>query len=88
MLIRKSVSMLISYCCGSVHGSTSVRVAATAEPGWIRAANEPVWSLWPPTTTAQKTEGTEKFYFPCVIIIIFCRLESEKLTKCLMNSVD
>lgn len=39
MLIRKVVSMLISYCCGSVQGSESVRVAAIAKLGHICAGN-------------------------------------------------
>lgn len=41
MLIRKAVSMLISYCCGSVQGSKSVRAAAMAELGRICAGNKP-----------------------------------------------
>lgn len=45
MLIRKVVSMLISYCCGSVQGSSSVRAAAMAELGQICAGNYPVWGL-------------------------------------------
>lgn len=39
MLIRNVVSMLISYCCGSVQGSKTVRTAAVAELGHICAGN-------------------------------------------------
>lgn len=45
MLIRKAVSMLISYCCGSVQGSTSVRAAAMAELRHICASNKSVGGL-------------------------------------------
>lgn len=59
MLIRKAVSMLISYCCGSVQGNTSVRAAAMAELGHICASNMPVGCLSSSMVTGEKITSNQ-----------------------------